>query len=83
MRTSRLLIEALILSMEPPSLTLSRRSRERPDLFARVGKGKGKLSANAAAIEAGIRKKLSAFEQILKLLPKPTTQERINLKDGW
>jgi len=46
-----------------------------------VGKGKGKLSANAAAIEAGIRKKLSAFEQILKLLSKPTTQDCINLKD--
>jgi hypothetical protein len=37
---------------------LERLSRQRPDLFRRVEKGE--LSANAAAIEAGFRKKLSA-----------------------
>jgi len=38
-----------------------------------------KLSANAAAEEVGYRKKSSAFEQILKLLPKLTAGERREL----
>lgn len=53
---------------------LARLTRDRPDLAAQVQAGK--LSANAAAIEAGWRKKLSALEQILRLLPKLTPEER-------
>ncbi|MGA9240509.1 MAG: hypothetical protein WBW03_00805, partial [Silvibacterium sp.] len=41
------------------SYTLSRLKRKKPDLFMRVVNGE--LSANAAAIEAGWRKKLSAL----------------------
>ena len=53
--------------------TLDRLKRERPDLYAKViGK---KLSANAAAIEAGFRKKLTPFEIMLKQLPKLTARE--------
>jgi hypothetical protein len=58
---------------------LARLDRDNPDLAARVRAGE--LSANAAAIEAGWRKKrackkLSALEQILRLLPKLTAEER-------
>jgi hypothetical protein len=55
--------------------TLTRLKRARPDLFARVTRQE--LSANAAAIEAGFRKKPSPLEQIQKLLPKLTPQERV------
>jgi hypothetical protein len=54
--------------------TLARLNRDRPDLAARVRAGE--LSANAAAIEAGFRKKPSALEQVLRLLPKLTSEER-------
>jgi hypothetical protein len=37
--------------------TLTRLSRERPDLYARVIARPPQMSANKAAIEAGIRKK--------------------------
>lgn len=51
--------------------TVSRLSKERPDLFDKVKAGE--LSANAAAIEAGWRKKKTALEQarfwIAKLSP--------------
>jgi hypothetical protein len=53
---------------------LDRLKRERPDLFNAV-KTK-RLSANAAAIEAGFRRKATPFEQVLKLLPKLTDAER-------
>ena len=39
------------------------------------------LSANAAAIEAGFRKKLSKFEQIMKWLPDLTPTEKRKLKE--
>lgn len=58
--------------------TLSRLKRERPDLFKRVVAGK--LSANAAAIEAGWRKRPTTLEKILKLLPKLTPTERRQLR---
>jgi hypothetical protein len=45
--------------------TLDRLQRERPDLFERVKAGE--MSANAAAIAAGFRKKLTPLEQIQKL----------------
>jgi hypothetical protein len=45
--------------------TLDRLARERPDLFEQVKAGK--LSANAAAIEAGFRKRPTSLERALKL----------------
>jgi hypothetical protein len=39
----------------------------------------GKMSANAAAIEAGWRKKLTSVERVLKLLPELT---RLQLRSG-
>lgn len=53
--------------------TLDRLRRDHEELFEQVCKGE--LSANAAAIKAGFRKKLTPFEQVMKLLPKLTTQE--------
>jgi len=53
---------------------LYRLSRERPDLLKKVKAGK--LSAHAAAIEAGFRKSLSPFDRILKFLPKLTPDQR-------
>jgi hypothetical protein len=41
----------------------------------------GEMSANAAAIEAGFRKKPTALEQIRKLLPKLSPTERAQLRD--
>jgi hypothetical protein len=57
---------------------LRRLLRERPDLVARIESGG--LSVNAAAIEAGFRKKLTPFETIVKLLPKLTRDERRKLQ---
>jgi hypothetical protein len=54
--------------------TLDRLKRERPDLFSRVAAKE--LSANAAAIEAGFRKKPSALEAALKAFGKLTDAER-------
>lgn len=59
---------------------IRRLNRDRPDLAERVVKGE--LSANAAAIQAGFRRKLSPLEQILKLLPKLTTEEITKLCAG-
>lgn len=51
-----------------------------PELFALVCKGK--LSVNQAAIKAGFApKKPSAFDQIKKLVPKLSTNERAELLD--
>ncbi len=58
--------------------TLDRLDRERPDLAQRVERGE--MSANAAAIEAGFRKKLTHFEQIKKWLPDLTDNERTELR---
>ena len=44
------------------------------DLAAKVRAGE--LSAHAAAIEVGFRKKLSPLEQILRLLPKLSDEDR-------
>lgn len=57
--------------------TLKRLKRDRPDLF-QVVLGGG-MSPNAAAIEAGFRKKPTPFQIILKLLPKLTSAERARL----
>jgi hypothetical protein len=58
--------------------TLDRLKRERPDLFDKVKLGK--LSANAAAIEAGFRRQATPLERILSLLPKLTPTERRQLR---
>jgi len=58
--------------------TLKRLKRDAPELFQQVVDGH--LSANAAAIEAGFRKKLTPFEQIEKLIPKLTDAERSELR---
>lgn len=57
--------------------TLDRLFREAPALHAAVCAGE--LSANAAAIQAGFRKKPTPFEQVRKLLPKLTPEERAEL----
>jgi hypothetical protein len=47
---------------------IRRLNRDRPDLAA--GVAAREFSANAAAIEAGFRKKLTPYEQIIRLLPQ-------------
>jgi len=59
--------------------TLSRLSREAPTLYEAVCRGD--MSANRAAIEAGFRKPPKPFDQIKKLLPKLTDEERQKLKE--
>jgi len=59
--------------------TLDRLSRESPGLYDAVCRGE--LSANRAAIEAGFRKPQKPFEQIKRLLPKLTDEERQKLKE--
>jgi hypothetical protein len=54
------------------------RKESRDDLAERVVKGE--LSANAAAIEAGFRKKLTPFETVMKLIPKLSASERRKVK---
>lgn len=54
--------------------TVSRLSKERPDLFAQVKSGK--LSANAAAIKAGWRKKKTPLEQLLYWWKKADSMEQ-------
>lgn len=54
--------------------TASRLKRDRPDLFAKVVAGK--LSANAAAIKAGFRKKKTALEQLNYWWGKASKEER-------
>lgn len=63
-----------------PTYALKRLKRDRPDLANKVIAGE--LSANAAAIEAGFRKKLTPFEQIMKLLPKLSKLERHKLQQA-
>jgi hypothetical protein len=61
--------------------TLDRLSRESPDLYAKVVAKE--LSANAAAIEAGFRKRPSPFEQVVKLIPKLTAAEWAEVKASF
>lgn len=56
------------------SYTVARLKDQRPDLFAQVKSGK--LSANAAAIKAGFRKKKTALEQLNHWWDKATAKER-------
>lgn len=58
---------------------LERLKRESPTLYRRVVAGE--LSANAAAIEAGFRKKPTPFEQVRKLIPKLSVRERRSLRE--
>lgn len=57
--------------------TLTRLKREAPELHEAVCRGE--LSANAAAIQAGFRKRLSPLEQIARLVPKLSPLERDEL----
>lgn len=59
--------------------TLDRLSHESPGLYEAVCRGE--MSANRAAIEAGFRKPPKPFDQIRKLLPKLTEEERQQLRD--
>jgi len=56
------------------SYTVSRLQREAPELFAQVVAGT--LSANAAAIQAGFRKKPTALEMLLKAWKVATDDDR-------
>ena len=56
---------------------LQRLKQQEPELFKRVTRGE--LSAHAAAIEAGWRKKLSALDQIRRLWAKLNSKERTAL----
>lgn len=58
--------------------TLARLDRDHPELAERVRDGK--LSANAAAIEAGFRRKPTPFEQIERLIPRLTDDERRQIR---
>jgi hypothetical protein len=62
-----------ILKRRGRDYDLARLRRDRPDLAERVEAGE--VSANAAAIEAGFRRKPTPYEQVLKLLPKLTDAE--------
>ena len=61
------------------SYTVSRLRREAPQLYAEVREGR--LSANAAAIQAGFRKSLTPLEQIKRLLLKLSDAERDELRE--
>ena len=64
--------------------TIGRLKRDRPDIAARVVSGD--ISANAGAVEAGFRRKNSktprtAFEEIIRLLPKLSDDERAKIHE--
>jgi hypothetical protein len=59
--------------------TPARLKRAHAEFYGRVIAGE--LSANVAAIEAGFRMRPSALEQILKLVPKLTVEERRQLRE--
>jgi hypothetical protein len=69
---------SLIKAGTNTAYTLARLRRDHPELAERVADGE--LSANAAAIEAGFRRRLTPFEQIVRLLPKLTADERAELR---
>jgi len=54
--------------------TVSRLQREAPELFAKVAAGE--ISANAAAIKAGFRKRKSPLDQLLHWWARCGEQER-------
>ena len=64
--------------------TLRRLARDAPEMLDRIEAGE--LSVNAAAIQAGIRKKPTAYEIALKAVSKLSSDEWNKLKeaiDGW
>ena len=61
--------------------TLARLKRDRPDLAQRVVDGE--LSANAAAIEAGFRKRQSNLEKVKQLVAKLAPEERRQFADWF
>ncbi|MFM9062865.1 MAG: hypothetical protein ACKOOI_07505, partial [Pirellula sp.] len=58
--------------------TLRRLARDFPEMLDRIEAGE--LSVNAAAIQAGIRKKPTAYETALKAVGKLSDDEWIRLK---
>lgn len=59
--------------------TEARLQRDAPMLYEKVKSGN--LSANAAAIQAGFRKKATPFEIACRQIPKLTTEERATLRE--
>jgi hypothetical protein len=66
--------EASYCKGETKAYQCERLRREAPELFEEVKAGR--MSANAAAIKAGIRKKPAPLGQLLKWWKKATTEER-------
>jgi hypothetical protein len=60
--------------------TLRRLARDRPDLLDKIEAGE--LTANAAAIEAGFRKKLTPFEAAVKAAMKLSDEEKRSLMEA-
>ena len=60
------------------SYTYDRLKRDFPRLYARVVAGT--MSANAAAIKAGFRKRSTPLQQIVRLLPKLKKSEKQKLR---
>jgi len=58
--------------------TLARLHRDRPDLAAKVEAGE--LSANAAAIEAGFRKKLTPLDELQRAWKKASSKEKATFR---
>ena len=58
---------------------LDRLQRDAPALYDAVARDE--MSANAAFVEAGFRKRPAPFEQVCKLLPKLTGDERRRLRE--
>lgn len=78
--TNRFSRDRNTISTHPDTATgmLKRLKRDRPDLAEKVVAGE--MSANAAAVEAGFRRKPTPFEQVLKLIPKLTDAELAELR---
>lgn len=72
--TCNIITGAKVTTGTSRSYTVSRLQREAPELFAQVVAGT--LSANAAAIQAGFRKKPTALEMLLKVWKVATDDDR-------
>jgi hypothetical protein len=68
-----------VLRGNTKSYTLSRLQKHRPELYEQVKAGQ--LTANAAAVEAGFRRKPEPFQQACRLWAKMIPEERDAFKD--
>lgn len=59
---------------------LRRLARHRPDLLEQYERGE--ITANAAAIQAGFRKRKTPYEQVMALWPRLTAAERAQLREA-